>query len=521
MKSTAAIRSLLAALAFVTCIGGCGQSPTSEELARLREEIAGIREVLDDVRTDLQAANDAEPSTGSQARQAIEQRLTQMERQLDQLTAVLHRAVGDHIPIRLPEDLQQEIVQLEACVTTPEKWPGSFDEAEQLDSRLRTLVDQIPPWAEEELLPRLVALRWSTEGFWLRYRIENVASANADEQPARLDAFEPFVSRLRDLVDNAPTNAPPELVEELSREVETNEAKFVEAQREHALTRAKKALDGQADPADAWSLLEPFASEEEISDLRSRLRTKVLEMAFEDRLTEAREMLEQAGGLAAKPRVRQATILRAYESAISVLLDLHKEQDRFGSLKASTEKLVADCERQIDRLRSEQEEQSDSSRRAYQSWALQQIRACRETWNYDQTRERVDGDLRACKQAKNPKDWELFRLFPSTKSLLAEELKVDLNDVKGSVLTAEQQQTLYAAYDKHWTEATPKAIAYRVRRDAMVRFLLPIHVALLDPPVAQLYNKAYQEAWGQLEEEDQLFVAEQSAQVRKRGLDDD
>ena len=55
----------------------------------------------------------------------------------------------------------------------------------------------------------------------------------------------------------------------------------------------------------------------------------------------------------------------------------------------------------------------------------------------------------------------------------------------------------------------------------MERCLLPINVALLEPPVAQLYWKAFNKAWEKLNDHpDQLKVAQATATVRKRTLDD-
>ena len=55
----------------------------------------------------------------------------------------------------------------------------------------------------------------------------------------------------------------------------------------------------------------------------------------------------------------------------------------------------------------------------------------------------------------------------------------------------------------------------------MVKFLLPIQPNLLDPPLAQLYQQAFSKGWQKLEgREDQLFVAQQSAIVLKKNLEE-
>jgi hypothetical protein len=105
---------------------------------------------------------------------------------------------------------------------------------------------------------------------------------------------------------------------------------------------------------------------------------------------------------------------------------------------------------------------------------------------------------------------------------MEERLNLDLSQLQGATLTAETQQAIYraAARTTGWRANIDQEIAYRTTRDGMVRFLLPINTGLLEPPVAQLYHKAFQKGWSKLEgRPDQLYVAQQSAVVQKKGLD--
>ena len=59
-----------------------------------------------------------------------------------------------------------------------------------------------------------------------------------------------------------------------------------------------------------------------------------------------------------------------------------------------------------------------------------------------------------------------------------------------------------------------------VVQEAMITYLLPINVSLLDPPVAQLYQQVFSKGWEKLEgRDDQLELAKGAARVRKKSLD--
>jgi hypothetical protein len=71
-----------------------------------------------------------------------------------------------------------------------------------------------------------------------------------------------------------------------------------------------------------------------------------------------------------------------------------------------------------------------------------------------------------------------------------------------------------------WNAEIDKEIAYFRTRSGMIKFLMPINVGFLDPPVAKLYHKAFDKGWEKLSgRDDQMRVAEASATVKKKGLE--
>ena len=68
-----------------------------------------------------------------------------------------------------------------------------------------------------------------------------------------------------------------------------------------------------------------------------------------------------------------------------------------------------------------------------------------------------------------------------------------------------------------WRKSGWEDIRYGEIRDAMVTYLLPINGSLLDLPVQNRYQKAFDFLWGKLEGRDeQTSVAEQTATVEKK-----
>ena len=106
----------------------------------------------------------------------------------------------------------------------------------------------------------------------------------------------------------------------------------------------------------------------------------------------------------------------------------------------------------------------------------------------------MDKQLKSFAEPAGPVDWPLLREFPSAREVLQDKLEIDFADVKGTELSPEKQKQIYdTAYRKiGWKNSVDKEIAYRATRDGMVKFLLPINVAMLDPPVAHFYSKAYE-----------------------------
>lgn len=64
-------------------------------------------------------------------------------------------------------------------------------------------------------------------------------------------------------------------------------------------------------------------------------------------------------------------------------------------------------------------------------------------------------------------------------------------------------------------------LGYKLVRDAMITYLLPIDTAMLEPSVYKYYEKRYEEGWKAIQNrDDQTYVAEQSAIMSKKPIRD-
>ena len=135
-------------------------SATSKQQQDERDAIATLANSVTNLGTSLE-------SRLAKNEQQTKEKTAEIANTVQQQTAVLHRALDKVIPVELPEALTKKLAALEARIADEKSWPKDADEADAMLAELRALVRQIPPWAEEDLLPRLNAVRWGTSGLAL------------------------------------------------------------------------------------------------------------------------------------------------------------------------------------------------------------------------------------------------------------------------------------------------------------------------------------------------------------------
>jgi hypothetical protein len=426
-------------------------------------------------------------------------------------TAVLHRALGRHIPIELPAEQRAKLDDLESALADPERWPKSVQDAQRLHEDTKQFVKTIPPWADEELLPRLVPVRWGVEALWL-------LQINGDPKPEQLDAVE---DTLQSCHERRPDNADPAIVNRLKERTAAVQQQAAQLRRGETIRKAQQALETKGDLAAALTGVADLPADEDVMLLRSQLRSALLEKRSEEQLGMLRATLSRAKALG-EARLQQAGVARVHDAAVGLILDLEVEQPRPVRALGQARQLVRDCELDLQKQAAAQQDELARKVRAYQTWALEQIRLCEREYQYDLALRWAVSELTAFKNPTEERAEVANGWNRRLKDIVGERLEVQL---PGQTLTLDQQREIHSkakALVSGWQKNIDQEIAYFWVREGVVQRLLPINTALLEPPVAQLYQKVFAASWEKLKDhaDDQYQVAVETARVKKLGLDD-
>jgi hypothetical protein len=350
-----------------------------------QQEAHGARAKLADQLTQQQQeAHDARAKLADQLTSFgtnLESRLAQNEQQaketmgemanaVQQQTAVLHRALGKVIPVELPDSLTKKLSALEARISDEKSWPKDPTEAEARLAELRDLVRQIPPWAEEDLLPRLNAVRWGTSALAL------VAKAQAVTN----DALGDFLDDVDTAIEAKPDGASELVLKRLTDIQSKCKVEFDAFRRDAAIADAKRLLKDGATPAEFSEVLGRLSewsgvpdSKERVQNLQHDVRARVLH----DNTTNFIASVD-AGLLRARSETnavaRQISFGKLVDSVVSERQVLLDNPDADESLSRTLTEQAARIEKAIETDGKTQVAEQERKLRGYQAWALSQVR---------------------------------------------------------------------------------------------------------------------------------------------------
>ena len=413
--------------------------------------------------------NQADQSGAAHQQQleAFSDRLGSLESAVQQQTVVLHQILEQVSPPQLPPEWENRLKQLEGQAGNVDQWPKDAGEAEQFFGQTSELVTGLPAWAEADYLPRLSLVRWAAMAF--------VRLNHSTDTSQSLDQLEQLGDEMRDLADVEPDGGSEALAQRLREEAAELAGKATNGRVQEAVAQAQQYVGGNPDAApDIASVYEFLGLYEKGRDLVginvniASLRKKVYgEMA-------RRQAEEQAAVLRAQwQNVKKlAPHQPQYEVVARMLLQqvvsAHAAFVLEGVATTAYDELESELRRAVKtielRAAKRAEERQARAMRSYQRWALSKIKAFEAT-------------------------------FQATSNKADEAASILRNDDSG-----------WSAY-------------YQEVRRAMITHLLPINVALLDLPVQERYQRAFQTGWNKLDgREDQTAVAQASALVVKKSL---
>jgi hypothetical protein len=267
----------------------------------------------------------------------LESRLVQGEQQanekmgatmnmVQQNTAVLHRAIGNKLAVELPESVTNELAALEARIADTNSWPQDSTNADAMIAELRDLVRQIPPWAEEDYLPRLNAVRWGASALTLVAKAQTVTD----------DALEDFLDDVDAAIQAKPDGAS-ELVAKRLTEIQSNPDFQERVQKLQQDFQARVLSD-------------------DTSKFIASVDAGLVRTTNEPSLT-----------------VRQISFGKLLDSVISQRQILLENTNADASLPGSLTALAARIEKAMEADVKSQEADQEKKSRDYQRWALSQI----------------------------------------------------------------------------------------------------------------------------------------------------
>jgi len=384
---------------------------------------------------------------------------------VEQQTAVLHRALGNVLPIKMPPNWESHLAELEAQVAATNRWPKDPTEAKHFLDQTSALVKVLPPWAEADYLARLNAVRWGAMA---------LVSLNPPKETVQ------SAEQLNNLISAKPDSGSSELEHRLGEEAK----RLVKQDEVENLTktyhRVQKYLNAEpnASPSDAdtnilsdYETLGHYERDAEIQTLRKTLHERIVirqveqqSAAMKGRWTAAKEL---SGRQSTLYEAAAAMLLNEVVSARLTLALEGIKQTAYDSLENELRTTVTEISLQA--AKRDEERQSQSIRK-YQRWALSELKAF----------ENVCVAIEKKHNKAGKDSWN-----PWTK-------------VMGIDWDNDDFLLLCKAMESH---------------------LLPINIALLDMPVQERYQREFQRGWKQLEgKEEQTIVAERTAEIVKKTL---
>lgn len=284
----------------------------------------------------------------------------QMNVTIEQQGSLLSRVVGTVVPVRIPESTENEMARIESKLAETDALAESRHETATLTREFTTLIDSLPPWVQAELLPRIVPVRWQLDALQLMHR----------EFPENAEVLHDLAGDLVTHAANRPQASPETLVERLQAHAANLTAEATKLERQSAIERAEKALLGKGDPSVSLVELETLTDVPDAQKLQQKLRVAVLRRELE-RIEGDATLLPRLADPELKARLA-ATIhstiqdLRITASALNI-------EDQELTARLST--LTGHVQGQLHAYQADSAKKNAARARAYQLWALEQIRS--------------------------------------------------------------------------------------------------------------------------------------------------
>lgn len=391
---------------------------------------------------------------------ALESEVRSVGDQVVMQTATLNRSLKNIVPLVLPKGIEDEIVKVEEQLKNESKWPKTTQDIQQLNDSLAKVVNKLPAWAQEEMLPRLLPRRWETEALWIL----------ASEPSTDADSLSTYVSSIESHLSNKPTDSSDAIEKSLEEKMQITKKEIPKVERSAAIDAAKKAIESNKGIEVAARQLVVYDDEEAKLLLKS-LNDILLEQSFTQEIGFVEKDLEKYKKLTDVP-LREYAIVKIHQSVMDLRLRRNSSGIKGSPLDEKINNIEKKVEENIKDASGVRQRRDAEKLKQYQVWALNEIKKVR-----------------------------------SFKTI--EE--IEINKIPGMV-------------DRNFSgsgaRTTANGKARRVLIDELVAHMAPINQAILEPAVSQWFGKVYQKQFLELSNEtDQLEVVTRFATAIKRGVE--
>jgi hypothetical protein len=436
---------------------------TQSKIDALQERIDSLGRSLDNSMSAVREVVDvrARESSESAAKSMSELR-AEVERASHNQLAILERTVGSIVPVRLPAELDSILATLESRVSDSATWPKDEAAALVLLEETRELISQIPPWAESSYLPRITALRWSAATCLTIVRCATASPADASG----------LVDDLRGLEEAEPAGAPLVIAERVRGLITSVEAELRNAQFDDARRVACEVIgqDMAADVGEAAGAADAVLQEWEGDEVVGVEVRKI-------RLDLRRAVVAAQAKADASVAAERWALIRKTNDPVTIEAGARSLLNSVVTARVASiaEGVDADPYAPLQQELTETIEKVERDRRTAfrQSWARYQRWCLDQLGSFDARFASIEGE-------------------------------------------ANQAARIWKPDNGGWSDGRLDGV-----RDAMVQYLVPIDVSLLDVPVLELYRKAFEKGWKRIDAgERQVFVAQKVVTTSKRPLDE-
>jgi hypothetical protein len=387
--------------------------------------------------------------------------LKQLQVELQQQTAVTYAALGKVIPVKMPVEFDRQLADAEVraiglAIAHPDK-----EAATSLIEEISKIADELPPWAEQNYLPRFNTLRWLAASEYLL--------ADAVVGPGKTaNAADAWASRLERLSRAKPISATAHISQLTLNAVSVmlaNESKrlraWAEWRRFRSAELAAVACINQPNPRIAaeeirnlslWALRGDGASAKARSKMAHELIRKLRPLAADWEasllVTRLDQLMKSGRGL--PDSVRAAGASQIFSQAIAIRVGLALRGIHAGAILT---KCQAKCKSALAEIAARESMKQKSIERAYQVWALKRIEKCAKVY------------------AANAKMFS-----GSYKAMLNSAVK-ELLPIKQTYLRPAVESEYSLVYNKVWNELDVKDYQLQLAKDAVsIKRFSPIEV---------------------------------------------